>query len=195
MKINIKRFIQCITALLLILNTSLSIQAYSGPVNTEEETIYYATREEIEQSFESQIQDYIEQQKSIARIPEYYEYKTEFGPEKYVSASGWIGGIPAGGVYFENGGSVNIDINANPTVTVGVSFYGISISVPIGSQANGASYSCNIPAKGYYRVWNTRTEVVKSATVYGKNQYGTWVNLGVTYPHHYYRHTFVPKKV
>lgn len=159
--------------------------------------IYYASEEEINKEIERQVAEYISGLQSNARVPEYFEYKTEYGPSQLVSATGYVGGIPVGGVSFKYGGSVSVNIHSSPNISVGTSYYGVSLSIslPMGSQAAAMQWGCNIPAGGYYRVKNTRTDTVRSATVYGKNQYGTWVKIGVAYPHAYYSHYLFPVKV
>lgn len=158
---------------------------------------YIISQEIIDERINEQVQTYISNSQPIARVPEYYEYKTEYGANQYISGSGYVGGIPTGGVYFANGGSVSVDITANPTVSVGVSYYGVSLSItmPLGTYVSASAYNCNIPAGGHYRVLNKRTEIIKSCTVYGKNQYGTWVKIGTTYPHTLYKVDFTPVRV
>ncbi len=99
-----------------------------------------------------------------------YEFKAI--ETKYISATGYPGNQPPGGVYFKNGGKVFWNSSGGPEISVSIGFSNEnknrSYDIDIGKNSTvQTNYVIHIPAGKFYRVRLTRRDKVVKTAVYG----------------------------
>lgn len=192
-----KKILSCIVAFVMAITFITPIQAQESEIQT-----YYLSQEEIEKNLQDDLENIMASlnSSSVNRIPEYDSYRYEEQDSVDISASGWAGNTPPGGICYPDGGLFYWNPNGGPNVSVslGASYHGVSIGISLGVQAsNTTAYLCNVPAgNSFYRLWVKPTYRVVPTKVYGR-RIGTsnYVYLYTIYPKTLYDYVIQAKKV
>lgn len=105
------------------------------------------------------------------------DYKTEYSGWKTVSAKGYPGNQPFGGMMFPTGGGFYISDDGGPVISVALNFPGLpapfqkySISVSLGNVSNSGGLYANAPRTDtYYRCVVEREYRVNAYVIYHRS--------------------------
>lgn len=171
--------------------------------NDEESTDYSVTfalsEEEIKENIVESRNSIMSKKTGSMRIPEYSTYKYVEKPAVYKTIKGWANGSPEGGVRNEYGGIFywEPEGNINESVSLGISYAGVSVSLSYGSVTSKATiFFTNVPAGGFYRLCAEPTYKIIPTEVYGKSiSTGQYEYLYTIAPKSFFDVNLVPKKV
>lgn len=108
------------------------------------------------------------------------DYKTEYSPKKTVTASGYAGNQPSGGIQFKTGGGFYYAEDGGPQVTVSVSFpapfKGVSFGIGMGVVKNTSGVFVTVPeTTGFYKCRVNKTYEVTRYIIYHRSfDEATW---------------------
>lgn len=122
-----------------------------------------------------------------------YTYKEVKYPIEQKTISGYLPGLPPGGISMSSGGAVYVDLTANnKSISIYLqapnhSMISISFNLPLGSVVNNITgYTVNIPpGDKFYRVYGTRTFNMEPFIIFRKYNYDSNSNWEI-----YYKNSF-----
>lgn len=168
--------------LLLVVCFSTGITAFAAENQTSETIVVYEkTQAEIDEEVDRQIQEQLERLQAGQITPRNShggsQWKTESGPKKTVTVSGFAGDQLSGGYRFPTGGGFYHSNSGGPSVGASVSFptpyLSVGISVSMGNKSGSGTWVSAPDRTSYWKLYVAKDVEVQPYIVY-KKQNGAW---------------------